>query len=107
MSETANTSGAVGRVGFEVENWKPYTKNTLQAFLSLSLPSGLTLHGCTYHQQNDSRWIGLPSNKFTKADRSVGYTPIVEFSSDDAHRRFQEQAIAAVDRYLGASDERA
>ena len=100
MSETADASSATGRVGFEVLDWKSHEKNTLQAFLSLSLPSGLTLHGCTYHQKNDSRWIGLPSNKFTKADGSVSYTPIVSFTTDDAHRRFQQQAIASVDRYL-------
>jgi hypothetical protein len=62
---------AAGRVGFEVSNWKPYTKNTLQAFLSLTLPSGMTLHGCSYHRKNDSRWIGVPGQKFTKADGSV------------------------------------
>jgi hypothetical protein len=93
---------AARRVGFEVSNWKPYTKNTLQAFLSLTLPSGMTLHGCSYHKSDDSRWIHVPSQKFTKAEASVSYSPIIEFTSDDAHRRFQEQAIAAVDQYLGA-----
>ena len=102
MSDAAAARPATlaGRLGFEVSNWKPYLKNTLQAFLSLTLPSGMTLNGCSYHRKNDSRWIGVPSQKFTKADGSVSYTPIVEFTSDDAHRRFQEQAIAAVDRYL-------
>jgi hypothetical protein len=89
-------------VRFEVSNWKPRTKNTLQAFLSLSLPSGMTLHGCSYHKKHDSRWIGVPGQKFTKADGAVGYSPIIEFTSDDARRRFQEQAIEAVDRYLEA-----
>jgi hypothetical protein len=104
MSAPANpkpASSAAGRIGFEVSNWKPYTKNTLQAFLSLSLPSGMTLHGCSYHRKNDARWIGVPSQKFTKADGSVRYSPIVEFVEDDAYRRFQEQAIAAVERHLG------
>jgi hypothetical protein len=106
FSRNAKLSSATGRVGFEVSNWKPYTKNTLQAFLSLTLPSGMTLHGCSYHRKNDSRWIGVPGQKFTKADGSVSYTPIIEFTSDDANRRFKEQAIAAVDRYLEASVER-
>jgi hypothetical protein len=104
MSAVANPKPATstaGRVGFKVSNWKPYTKNTLQAFLSLTLPSGLTLHGCSYHRKNDARWIGVPSQKFTKADGSVIYSPIVEFVADDAYRRFQKQAIAAVDKHLG------
>ena len=100
MSDTVGASGATGRIGLEVLDWKAHEKNTLQAFLSLSLPSGMILHGCSYHRRNDSRWIGVPSNKFTKADGSVSYTPIVEFTTDDAHRRFQQQAIACVDRYL-------
>ena len=100
MSETVGASGAAGRVGFEVSHWKPNTKNTLQAFFTLTMPSGMVLHGCTYHQKNDSRWIGVPSQKFTKQDGSVGYTPVVEFTTDAAHQRFHEQAIAAVDRYL-------
>src|SRR5215469_10457109 len=99
MSSIEKAKSASG-AGFEVSNWKGYTKNTLQAFLSLTLPSGMTLHGCSYHRKNESRWIGVPSQKFTKADSSVSYTPIIEFAYDDAHRRFQEQAVAAVDRYL-------
>src|SRR5882672_8953873 len=89
------------RRGFEISGWNPYTKNTLQGFFTLTMPSGMVLHGCTFHRKNDSRWIGVPSQKFTKADGSVGYTPIVEFATDDAQRRFQEQAVAAVDRYQG------
>ena len=105
MSDAAHPRHATcaGRVEFEVSNWKPYPKNTLQAFLSLTLPSGLMLHGCSYHRKNDARWIGVPSQKFTKADGSVSYSPIIEFVADDAYRRFQEQAIAAVDRHLGGS----
>jgi len=104
MSDAPRSSRVTGanQVGFDVSNWRPYTKNTLQAYLSLVLPSGMTLHGCSYHKNNDSRWIGLPGQKFTKGDGSVGYTPIIEFNSDDARRRFQEQALAAVDRHLEA-----
>ena len=41
--------GIIGapRVGFQISNWKPYTKNTLQGFLSLELPSGMIVHDCT------------------------------------------------------------
>jgi hypothetical protein len=104
MSEAGNlqpASNAAGRFRFEVANWKPRTKNTLHAFFNLTMPSGMTLHRCSYHRKNDSRWVGVPSQKFTKEDGSAGYTPVVEFTTDDAHRRFQELAIAAVDRHLG------
>ena len=100
MSDAACSKRAPCGARFEVSDWKPHSKNKLQAFLNLSLPSGMTINGCGYHRKNDGRWIGLPNQKFTKADGSVSYTPIIEFTSDDARRRFQEQAIAAVDRYV-------
>ena len=71
MSDAPNTKHVeTGRTGSEVSNWKPYTKNTLQLFLSLFLPSKLTLRGCNDHRKDDGR------------------------------PRFQERAIAAVDRHF-------
>ena len=99
MGDAVNPKLA-GCARFEVSNWKRYAKDTVPAFLSFILSSRMTLYGCRCHRKNDSRWIGVPSQKFTKPDGSVGYTPVVEFTTDDAHRRCQEQAIAAVDRYL-------
>ncbi len=85
--------------GFEISNWKPHSKNTLVGFLSLTLPSGMVLHDCTFHEKADSRWIGLPSKRFEK-DGATTYSPLIEFSAKEARQRFQEQAVAAVERFL-------
>jgi hypothetical protein len=36
----------------KISNLKRHDKNTLKAFFDLSLPSGMMLRGCTYHENN-------------------------------------------------------
>jgi DNA-binding cell septation regulator SpoVG len=83
-----------------VSEWKPYQKNTLRGFLSLTLPSGLVIHNCTLHQKAAARWIGLPARQYTKDDGSTSFTPVIEFSSNTARARFQAAALEAMDRYM-------
>ena len=42
-------------------NFKPFQKNTLQAFFDVELPSGMILCGCALHQKGEHFWIGLPA----------------------------------------------
>lgn len=88
-----------------VSDWKPCNRNTLQAFLSLTLPSGLIIRNCTLHQKNGSRWIGLPGRQYAKDDRSTTYSAIVAFTTKDVQREFQAQALYAVDRFLESHHE--
>jgi hypothetical protein len=85
--------------GFAVREWKPYAKNTLVGFVSLELPSGLIIHGCTVHEKNGSRWIGLPAKQYTK-DGTQTWAPLVEFASKEVREKFQALALAAIDAYL-------
>ena len=85
---------------FMVSDWRPFAKNTLLGFLSLTTPSGLILNGCTYHAKGTAKWIGMPAQKFTKEDGSVSYTPILDFNSKSARDRFQSAAVRAVERFL-------
>ena len=88
-----------GHRDLTISNWKAHEKNTLRAFLSLTLPSGIILHNCALHEKNGKRWIGLPSRQYTKDDGAVSYSPLIEFTNDDARRRFQAAALEAVDRF--------
>jgi DNA-binding cell septation regulator SpoVG len=83
-----------------VTNWKAYEKNTLRAFLSLTLPSEIVIHNCALHQKGDARWIELPSRQYKKEDGTLAYSPLIEFANDDSRRRFQAAALAAVDRFM-------
>jgi hypothetical protein len=97
-TKPAGTSG--GNPELLVTNWKAYEKNTLRAFLSLTLPSGIVIHNCALHEKDGARWIGLPSRQYSKPDGSIGYSLVVEFTDDDTRRRFQAAALAAVDRFM-------
>ena len=87
--------------GIIASNFKPFAKNTLVGFITLTLPSGLMIHGCTIHRKNDSRWISLPAREYTKEDNTKSWVPIIEFATDDARKRFQAEAIKAVEPLLG------
>jgi DNA-binding cell septation regulator SpoVG len=84
--------------GFTIKEFKPYQKNTLRGFVSIELPSGLILHGLTYHQKEDSRWIGMPAKQYEK-DGATTWAPQVEFVSKESRDKFQTAVLAAIDRY--------
>jgi hypothetical protein len=83
----------------EVLAFKPYVKNTMQGWVDLLLPSvGIKLVGCTVHQKNGSRWIGLPAREYQ--DGGVRkWAPIVENVSKGAREAFQQAALAALDGF--------
>src|SRR5579863_1509869 len=83
-----------------VSDWKASAKNTLQGFLSLTLPSGLVIHNCMLHERGRARWINLPSRQYSKPGGSISYTPLIEFATKNAQQRFQEAALKAVDRFF-------
>lgn len=97
-AKPAGTSG--GFREFSVTNWKAHQKNTLQGFLSITLPSGLVINNCMLHEKNASGWIGLPARQYAKDDDSTSYAPLIEFASAEARRRFQTAALEAVDRFV-------
>lgn len=82
-------------------DFKPRSKNTLMGFVTLTLPSGLMIHGCTIHRKNESRWVSLPAREYTKEDGTRSWVPVIEFATDDARKRFQAEAIKAVEPLLG------
>jgi hypothetical protein len=86
--------------GIRVTNWRPCRKNTLQAFLTLNLPSGLVIHNCGLHEKNTKRWISFPARQYKKEDGSAGYKGLIEFADRAVSERFQTAALAAVDRFL-------
>ena len=90
----------------------PKPSSTLLYFCSLHLsPSGLVLRDCTLHEKPDgSRWVGLPGKPQIDAegrhrkDATTGkalYTPIVEIAGKEERQRFQQAALAAIDKLLG------
>jgi hypothetical protein len=83
-------------------------RGSVCGFVTLRLPSGLVLRDCTFHQQDERQWIGLPGKPQIDAegrhriDPTTGkrlYLPIVEIPDRGQRERFQRAALA-VDRLL-------
>jgi len=55
----------------------------------------LLLYGCTWFNGKNGEFIGLPSQRYVQ-DGKTSYKPLIQFSSKEASRRFQEAALAAV-----------
>jgi hypothetical protein len=119
MTPTANRSAAAGRSFATVasdpkpavrkfvmvaSDWKPGIKNTRQGFLTLTLASGMILHKCTYERNGSRRWIGLPSQEYTKADGSKSFANLINFADRATKERFQAEAIDALDVCLGVHE---
>src|SRR5947209_10991057 len=96
----AKTPATDNAARFAVIEWQDRQKGeSLQAFITLLLPSGMALYECTYHVRADgSRWVGLPARSYTKAgETKPSWFRLVDFPSRDTARRFQIEALAAVD----------
>jgi hypothetical protein len=78
-----------------VLDFKPFEKNTLRAFFSLELASGLILRGCTLHTKNGKYWIGLPAKPYTTDTGAQSWAAIIDFRDKQTAARFQEMATAA------------
>src|SRR5690348_13620190 len=85
------TAGPPARIlGF-----KPFEKNTLRGFFDIELASGLILRGCTLHEKNGRRWVGLPAKPYAANDGAQSWAAIVDFRDKRTAARFQELATAA------------
>ena len=101
--ETTSRRGTTSAI-ITASEWRPLERNTLKGFLTLALPSGLTLRECSLHEKDGLRWVGLPGRPQIDAmgrHRSdpAGkrfYLPIVEIPDRGQRERFQRAALAAV-----------
>lgn len=82
---------------FAISNWKTLERNTLRGFFTVAMPSGLILHNCSLHIKNTSRWVGLPSQKYTDKNGTIGYTAMVEFTSREAADKFRDLVMEALE----------
>jgi hypothetical protein len=83
---------------FAISDWRPFTKNTLRGFFTISTPSGMVIHGGTLHRKGCSRWIGMPAQKFVKEDGSTSYTSVIKFVDRAMADKFRDAVLDAFDR---------
>jgi hypothetical protein len=99
------------RQAIEASDFRAVRSGTLQGFCCLHTPSGWNFRDVAYHIKNGSRWIQLPAKPQLdpegrqRVDPVSGkklYSPVVELDRDKRDK-FQEQALAALDRLLAGS----
>jgi hypothetical protein len=82
---------------FTISDWRPFVKNTLVAFFTITTPAGMVIHGCTLHRKDSARWVGMPAQKFAKEDGSTSFTPVIEFANRATADRFRDSVLLAID----------
>ena len=83
-----------------ITDWKPFERNTLRGFFSVTLPSGLVIHDCSLHEKGSSRWINFPSQIYTGKDGSTNYKPFLEFRDRKTSVNFRDQVLRALDQQV-------
>jgi hypothetical protein len=86
---------------FTITNFRRLDKNSLRGVFDLELPSGLKINRCMLFEKNGKRWVGFPSEKFTKRDGTTSYSPILEFSSREVSDKFQKAVLPLAEQALG------
>jgi hypothetical protein len=92
----------------QILNFRALERNTLRGFFDVELPSGMVLCGCTLHEREGKRWVGLPAKPYTKDDGSQSWVKIVDFVDRARAKQFQESvlpaAVAAFEREVVHAD---
>ena len=82
-----------------IESFRTYSKNTLQGFLTLSLPAiGLRIKDVCLHEKNGSKWVSMPARPYDQ-DGTTKWAQILEYDSKESREAFQRAAIRAVENY--------
>jgi hypothetical protein len=93
------------KLAVEVESFSPQRSNTLFGFATVFIPAlHLRIVGCSVHQKNTSRWVGLPAKPWVGSDGvakrdddgKIIYVPTVEFTDRATRDAFSERVIAAL-----------
>jgi len=91
--------------GVAISDWKPFSKNTLKGFFSVTLPSGLVLHGVMLHEKSETRWISFPAREYLDQAGETQYARIVEFVDRGTANKFRDLVLEALDELIKASHE--
>jgi hypothetical protein len=95
-------AGSAGHRNIQIADFRPHEKNTLKAFFTAILPSGLVFHDLMLHEKNSSRWISFPGREYKDAAGNRQYARFVEFVDRAAADRFRDVVLEALDRYREA-----
>ena len=84
--------------------FRPFERNTLRGFADFELTRvGLVIRDCPFHQhENGKEWVAFPARSYEAKNGGTAWQPLIEFAhgATEARKQFQEQAIAAIHRFV-------
>jgi hypothetical protein len=88
----------------KITKFQPFRRGSLVGFADIHLAVGLTICGCTVHQQHGKRWVGLPGRPRLDRDKQlvigtdgkVTYDKFGTWDSPELSRRFSDLAAAEI-----------
>jgi hypothetical protein len=77
------------------------------AFVDLMLPGGLTIKDIRIFTTPDGRSVAPPSRTFQGRSGQTRYVWLLDFGTPEQQKEFQDEVLAAVDRFLGTEEDHA
>jgi hypothetical protein len=94
-------------------DWRPLERNTLRGFARVKVPTWkLVVNDVAVHERDGKRWAQLPSRPMLDSNRQLildengrpKYSRVLEFTERKVADRFSAAVVAAIDRFVLASD---
>lgn len=90
----------------EILGFKERVSGALQGFVKVRLPSiGLEIDGISYFVKGGAKSISLPRKDYLKRDGSKGWNDILRFTELETFKKFQQEVISSLDKFLAAQSD--
>jgi hypothetical protein len=86
-----------------VYNIEPVNKGSLIARCDVTItPWKMNLHGVNIFQKGTQKWLGMPSRQWEK-DGETKWLEMISWADAPTAKRFRDQVMEAVDKYLATN----
>jgi hypothetical protein len=81
-------------------SYRPFKSGSLTAYVSIIFPAWLIIHNIAYFVSHDGgRRVDLPVQFYKNRNGEDARMRLVEFASAELKAEFQQQILAAIDRF--------
>jgi hypothetical protein len=85
----------------EILKYKSVKKNSFEASFDLKIPKwgNFIIREMGYFVKDNQRWVSYPSKQY-ESDGKKKYYPYCTFEDIEMNKKFMEQVLLAIDKYL-------
>jgi DNA-binding cell septation regulator SpoVG len=87
----------------KVTNWHPLSKGAAIGSFTVHLASGLIIKDCLVFRKGESRWVGMPRQRYRNKEGVETFSPIIEFRDNKTADAFRKMVLDAVDAEIGGA----